>query len=59
MEGFSSNPSIDIEFILIFTFYLIDQSLDTMEIKESSTADEFTLLHEYELSADDMKKYDM
>lgn len=57
-EGVTKNPSLDVELILIICFYLIEQSLDTMMIKDTPDLNEFTV-QEYSLTKDDLKKYDV
>ncbi len=56
MEGLSHNTSLDVELILIICFYLIEQSLDTMMIKETPDLNEFTV-QDYSLTKDDLVKY--
>ncbi len=58
IEGITKNPSIDLELLLIICFYLIDQSLETMMIKDTPNLNEFTF-QEYSLSQDDLKTYDV
>jgi len=57
-DGVSKNSSLDVELILIICFYLIEQSLDTMMIKDTPTLSEFTF-QDYSLSKDDLVTYNM
>lgn len=57
-DGLSRNPSFDVELYLIISYYLIDQSLDSMMIKETKEMSEFTF-QEYNFSQEDLRKYDI
>jgi hypothetical protein len=58
IDGVTKNPSVDLELLLIISFYLIDQSLETMMIKDEPNLNEFTF-QEYSLSQEDLKAYDI
>ena len=44
VEGFAVNKTLDMELLLIISFYLIDESLENMMIKEVPNLNESTIV---------------